>query len=209
MNTKISPVLIRISIVLAGIVIWPGNAISQLKETAQTPTKTLSNPQLNSNMLQKCQQAVQSIPSCNYTTGTQTGTGPDVCTGQPIDNFGVNPVGTQYCVTALFKQYPKCLQELQKGDPDCLVDASSSNFGPQINPNVLQECQQAVQAIPSCNYTTGVQTGTGEGVCTQQPIDNFGVSPVGEQHCVAALFKQYPKCLEELQKGNPDCIVTK
>ena len=121
MNTKISPVLIRISIVLAGIVIWPGNAISQLKETAQTPTKTLSDPQLNSNMLQKCQQAVQSIPSCNYTTGTQTGTEPDVCTGQPIDNFGVNPVGTQYCVTALFKQYPKCLQELQKGDPDCIV----------------------------------------------------------------------------------------
>ena len=123
MNTKIPPVLIRISIVLAGIVIWPGNAISQFKETAQTPAKTLSNPQLNSNMLQKCQQAVQSIPSCNYTTGAQTGAGPDVCTGQPLDNFGVNPVGTQYCVTALFKQYPKCLQELQKGDPDCLVDA--------------------------------------------------------------------------------------
>ena len=117
MNTTISPVLIPISIVLAGIVIWPGIAISQFRETAQT----LSNPQLNSNMLQKCQLAVQSIPSCNYTTGTQTGTGPDVCAGQPIDNFGVNPVGTQYCVTALFKQYPKCLEELQKGNPDCIV----------------------------------------------------------------------------------------
>ena len=121
MSTTISPVLIVISAVLAGIVIWPGTAISQLRETARTPTETLSNPQLNSNILQKCQQAVQSIPSCNYTTGTQTGTGRDVCTGQPIDNFGVNPVGAQYCVTALFKQYPKCLEELQKGNPDCIV----------------------------------------------------------------------------------------
>ena len=220
MNTTISPVLILVSTVFAGIVIWPGIAISQLKETAQTPAKTLSSPQLNSNMLQKCQQAVQSIPSCNYSTGTQTGTGPDVCTGQPIDNFGVNPVGTQYCVTALFKQYPKCLEDLQEGNPDCVVDASSSNLGaannpvqafsgPQINPNVLQKCQQAVQSILSCNYTTGTQTGTGPDVCTEQPIDNFGVNPVGTQHCVAALFKQYPKCLEDLQKGNPDCLVTK
>jgi hypothetical protein len=88
-----------------------------------------------------------------------------------------------------------------------LAGIAQTPSGPQLRHDILQECQRVIQSVPACNFTTGVQTGKGENICEQQPIDNLGVNPPGTQHCVTALFKNYPACLRGVMQKKPACIV--